>query len=1042
MLYVNPIANLDSVTYGQLVDADTFFIVIDRESRRIVYDTFDVHVPGMVFHDTIRTTHTIYVKPSRRIGVFSVAGDKKVSFSQGNLQYIQNQDFWKFADQQYEYIGKNNVKDGQLANKIDLFGWSADNKTAPFGVRTSTDAADYAGEFVDWGSNVINGDAPDTWRTLSKEEWEYLINKRDNASDLYGVAQVVGENGLILLPDNWVAPDGIIFKAGLQSKYSVCQSFTLEQWEKMEDAGAVFLPASGYRIGVFVSRIDSAGNYWSSTRRNSSYAEYLAFGDKSNKFRLYVDAINKTYRGRSVRLVHDTIVPEYVDLGLSVKWATFNIGAISPEDYGDYFAWGEVKPKNNYSISTYKWSEGTKTSFTKYVTNSHYGIVDDNGTLDPEDDVATIYWKDNWRMPTDAEWAELRTNCTWTNISVSGVEGYKVTSKIEGYTDKSIFLPAAGYRSSKSIAEKGKSGRYLSSSLYMGDPLYSRRLHFSSTSRSNGRHSRWLGYSVRPVYGAPTLLVPEVTTSAATQISSYSALVGGRVIRDGSACVTEYGIVYSLSENPTIEDNKLVSNEGMGLYYITLNELEDNSTYYVRAYAINASGVGYGEQISFTTGCYNYEDTTGIIDGHAYVDLGLSVMWATCNVGAISPTEYGDYYSWGENNTKSEYSRETYRWYNSEDSVLTKYCLHSKYGIVDNLITLEPSDDAAFQWGGDWRMPTEAEWAELRENCTWYWTCINGINGYKVVAQNGNSIFLPAAGYQLNDAAIQIDSYGYYWSNELNRYFSEYAQIISFDNTNISNYYEGRFCGLSVRPVLVYEEDKIPDPCMEVKVNDTLAINMMCVKGGKFVMGDDSNAGTSPAHEVTLSDYYIGQVEVSQALWKAVMGTNPSKFSGNNLPVECVSWEDCQLFVQKLSEMTGLRFRLPTEAEWEYAARGGVKSRGYTYSGSNDIDSVAWYGDNADNKTHSIAGKKPNELGIYDMTGNVWEWCQDWHEPYTAEAQVNPQGADEGEERVLRGGANDSKGSACFVSCRVGRLSNHVSHFAGLRLVLEISSKK
>ena len=170
VLHVNPVAGIDSVTFGQFVNADTFLIVIDRASRRIVYDTIDEHVPGMVFHDTIHTTHTVYLNPGRRIGVFSVAKDRQVSFSQGNLQYVRNQDVWKFADQQYEYIGARNVKDGKLANKIDLFGWSADNTTAPFGVSTSTNAADYSGDFVDWGVNEINGEAPNTWRTLSQEE--------------------------------------------------------------------------------------------------------------------------------------------------------------------------------------------------------------------------------------------------------------------------------------------------------------------------------------------------------------------------------------------------------------------------------------------------------------------------------------------------------------------------------------------------------------------------------------------------------------------------------------------------------------------------------------------------------------------------------------------------------------------------------------------------------------------------------------------------------------------------------------------------------
>ena len=164
VLHVNPVAGIDSVTYGQFVNADTFLIVIDRASRRIVHDTIDEHVPGMVFHDTIHTTHTVYLEPGRRIGVFSVAKDKQVSFSQGNLQYIQNQNIWKFADQQYEYIGAGNIKDGKLANKIDLFGWSANNSTAPFGVSTSTENTDYSEDAEESISYNIQKESDDVWK--------------------------------------------------------------------------------------------------------------------------------------------------------------------------------------------------------------------------------------------------------------------------------------------------------------------------------------------------------------------------------------------------------------------------------------------------------------------------------------------------------------------------------------------------------------------------------------------------------------------------------------------------------------------------------------------------------------------------------------------------------------------------------------------------------------------------------------------------------------------------------------------------------------
>ena len=190
-----------------------------------------------------------------------------------------------------------------------------------------------------------------------------------------------------------------------------------------------------------------------------------------------------------------------------------------------------------------------------------------------------------------------------------------------------------------------------------------------------------------------------------------------------------------------------------------------------------------------------------------------------------------------------------------------------------------------------------------------------------------------------------------------------------------------------------------------------VSFDMMPVTGGTFRMGatksTDSEAydNESPLHDVTLSDYYIGKTEVTQALWGAVMGSNPSRFSGGNLPVEYVSWNDCQDFIRKLNKKTGKDFRLPTEAEWEYAARGGNRSRGYKYSGSDNIDAVAWYDGNAKSKTHPVGTKQPNELGIYDMSGNVWEWCSDSYGSYSSNAQTNPQSVASGHDRVSRGGS-------------------------------------
>ena len=218
--------------------------------------------------------------------------------------------------------------------------------------------------------------------------------------------------------------------------------------------------------------------------------------------------------------------------------------------------------------------------------------------------------------------------------------------------------------------------------------------------------------------------------------------------------------------------------------------------------------------------------------------------------------------------------------------------------------------------------------------------------------------------------------------------------------------------------------------------------DMIAVEGGTFTMGATAEQGSdaysdeSPTHQVTLSSYYIGKTEVTQELWEAVMGSNPSWFKGSNLPVEEVSWDDCQTFITKLNELTGKNFRLPTEAEWEYAARGGNKSQGYKYSGSNTLSNVAWYDSNSSSKTHSVATKAPNELGIYDMSGNVWEWCSDRYGSYSSESQTNPTGPTSGGSRVRRGGSWDRSAGLCRVSVRGGYSPAFSFDFLGLRLCL------
>ena len=229
---------------------------------------------------------------------------------------------------------------------------------------------------------------------------------------------------------------------------------------------------------------------------------------------------------------------------------------------------------------------------------------------------------------------------------------------------------------------------------------------------------------------------------------------------------------------------------------------------------------------------------------------------------------------------------------------------------------------------------------------------------------------------------------------------------------------------------------------ISISVKDGISIDMVKVEAGTFMMGatpemEKPDSDEKPLHQVTLTnDYYMGKYEVTQALWQAVMGSNPSYFKGDNLPVEQVSWKDCQKFISKLNKMTGRKFRLPTEAEWEYAARGGKKSRSYQYSGSSNISDVAWYDGNSGSKPHPVGTKQANELGIYDMSGNVYEWCSDWYGSYSSSSQTNPTGADSGSCRVFRGGCWINFARRCRLSYRDHNTPDERFYDLGLRLAL------
>ena len=404
----------------------------------------------------------------------------------------------------------------------------------------------------------------------------------------------------------------------------------------------------------------------------------------------------------------------------------------------------------------------------------------------------------------------------------------------------------------------------------------------------------------------PDHVVPTVVTQEASEITANSAKISYEVTADGGAEVTSSGVCWSISQNPTIADDKTNDGNGIGKFTSNLQNLLPSTTYYVRSYAVNSVGVSYGEKMGFVTLAEDNDDE----DNEDGDDNGGDDNGGDDNGG----DDNGGDDNGGDDNS-------------GDDN-----------GGDDN--------------GGD---------------------------------DNGGD-----------------------------------------DNGG---------------------DDNESPAILDVTVNG-VTFNMILVKSGTFYMGaqkDDPNAPNydeeawsreAPVHQVTLSDYYIAEAEVTQELWKAVMGSNPSHFEGDKRPVEQTTWYDCQSFINALNQLTGLNFRFPTEAEWEFAARGGNESHGYKYSGSDIIDDVAWY--SADGKkTADVMTKKSNELGIYDMSGNVMEWCSDAFGDYSAEHQIDPTGPT-GVDRVVRGGCCLSNATYCRVALRNFLHPGGTSYGIGMRLALSL----
>lgn len=518
---------------------------------------------------------------------------------------------------------------------------------------------------------------------------------------------------------------------------------------------------------------------------------------------------------------------EIVDLGLSVKWASCNLGATKPEEFGNCYQWGDAMPatQRGAGVAGYKWYSGTYVDnfeILKYNTSDYMGLVDGRTELVPEDDAATVALGDKWRMPTGEELRELKQNTEREYIEVNGVRCIKLTARNGHY----IILPAAGHDMN---LEEG--WFYWTSTLGANDYAYCYYPSYSTPMSENigeiisTQVQRYLQLSIRPVYGdrAPRTLVPYANTWDITEVFYDGATVRGNVTcLTGLNQITEYGLCLSKTvTQPTVNDIKVECPKSDGRmngedfeFTHRLTGLESESVYYVRTYAIVNGQTLYGRALTFET----YSDPGTLDYVSKTVDLGLSVPWAGWNIGAAKPQETGGYFTWADPEDKTGSThlyKDNYKW--SDGSYFTKYVPYNERWAgrdnYDNLLVVRPGDDAAFMnWGENWRMPTNDEWQELKDNCQWKYMVVDGMYGYRVTGPNGNTIFLPLAGTIGYSGLVNFGESGSYWSSNLKTdgYLSRpeirntskaYIAYLNGDSAKVDKETDFRYYALSVRAV-------------------------------------------------------------------------------------------------------------------------------------------------------------------------------------------------------------------------------------------------
>lgn len=485
-------------------------------------------------------------------------------------------------------------------------------------------------------------------------------------------------------------------------------------------------------------------------------------------YRTYIKYQNKVITGHIYSFKTLPIECDYVDLGLSVLWATCNIGANKPEEYGSYYAWGEKETKDTYNWSNYKWKKENSSLLNKYCTIEYYGIVDNKVRLEPGDDVAQCLYGKDWHMPYKEDWLELENNCKWEWTSINNTNGWLITSLIEGYKDKSIFLPAAGIKKENNTESIGCVAHYWSICLNEEHPNVAQVLSLDSIEHKTQMYDRCYGLTIRPVsisqnwYDKASISLNYIEKTA----------FPGSIFNLVATINYEDSIVYHTgvwsSDNPSVA---MVNENGC---VVALSEGEANIYY-----SIN----------TINTKCSVYVVASESEIEHNYVDLGLSVNWATFNVGAIVPEGFGDLYAWGEIETKESYTLSNYKY---------------AKGYHDGMTQLALSDDVAnVKWGGNWRIPSDSEFRELRNNCDWIRTTLNGVNGYivtsKITGYTDRSIFLPET-----KGTVSGSYQSCYWTNTIGDDWNSFQQTARSFTLYYAGHWGGSctcYTGCSVRPV-------------------------------------------------------------------------------------------------------------------------------------------------------------------------------------------------------------------------------------------------